>query len=82
MSPEEISRPRSASKAGASQSCAAVGRAVDMRVPGTVTRLCVNPAPDSTRVNDQRGRVPIKLYLFPRKCECRIIFVGHETVFF
>lgn len=82
MSPEEISRPRSASKAGASQSCAAVGRAVDVRVPGTVTRLCVNPAPDSTRVNDQRGRVPIKLHLFPRKCERRIIFVGHETVFF
>lgn len=48
MSPEEISRPRSASKAGASQSCAAVGRAVDMRVPGMVTQLCVNPAPDST----------------------------------
>lgn len=58
------------------------GRTVAMRVPVTMTQLCVNTATEGTQVNDQRGCVPIKLYLYSRKYEFRIMFMGHKMVFF
>lgn len=40
------------SKAGASQKCSVKGQTVDMRVPLTMTQLCMNTAMDGTQVND------------------------------